>query len=178
MGLTHNVFLRHFASICMGLILTVSPGYGQTNLTPTFLPKSDRQDNLPQNSNTQNSNNISPKSSDNNQQTIDQVENQKIIEEMITPIELAGVPKAPFLVSQERAKIAAEKLYLSVQTVLATEDAKLSFVQVNSTFDAYNSLIVLLGLTESAQIENFPRLKSIGLALGALRDKIAVVKSK
>jgi len=115
-----------------------------------------------------------------NQINRNQVENpaeyQKIIQEMITPVAIAGVSPAPLLISQDRAKIAAEKLYQSVQAVLETEDLKLSYPQVNNTFDAYNNLIVLLGLTESAQIENFPRLKSIGLGLNSLREKIAVVK--
>lgn len=100
------------------------------------------------------------------------------IQEMITPVAIAGGSPAPLLVSQDRARVAAENLYQAVQMVLDTEDRKLSYLQINNTFDAYNNLIVLLGLTEPAQIENFPRLKSIGLALASLREKVTPVKLK
>lgn len=96
----------------------------------------------------------------------------QIIAEMITPQPRAEVPPAPILVSQERALAAAQNLYLAVNQILDTPDQKLTYTQINQGFNAYNQLITFLGLTDPAQIDNFPRLKTIGIALQSLHQRL------
>ncbi|MDX1978306.1 MAG: hypothetical protein SFT94_11605 [Pseudanabaenaceae cyanobacterium bins.68] len=104
--------------------------------------------------------------------------NQQIIQEMITPMPSPGIPPAPYLVSQGRALTAAQNLYTAVNQILSTEDQKLTYEQINQGFNAYNQLITLLGLTNPAQIDNFPRLKTIGLALDSLQRRVKAPKTK
>jgi hypothetical protein len=157
-------FIQHFSLLCLGLMLGVAPSLSQS-----------LSQGVAQTSSSSSLTKISQSEKTDKTERLGE-DNQKIVEEMITPVAIAGTPSAPFLVSQDRAKQAAQRLYLAVQTVLDTDDTKLSFLQVNNAFEAYNNMIVLLGLTESAQIDNFPRLKSIGLALTSLRERITVVK--
>ncbi len=96
----------------------------------------------------------------------------RVAQEAIVPVRPEGATAVvPVVLQKEDAQRVAATLIVRARRLLETPDLKPSITEINAALNAYNTLIVRLGLTEPSQLAYFPRLQSIGLALAEIRTQ-------
>ncbi|NJK59327.1 MAG: hypothetical protein HC918_02385 [Oscillatoriales cyanobacterium SM2_1_8] len=98
----------------------------------------------------------------------------RVAREAIEPVLVNGKNAAvPILLNKDGAYRAAVNLIVQTRGLLATADGKPSLMEINAALGAYNHLVVMLGLTDPAQLAYFPRVQNLGLALAEIREQNA-----
>lgn len=98
----------------------------------------------------------------------------RVAREAIEPVLVNGKSAAvPILLNKDGAYRAAVDLIVRTRQLLAAADGKPSLLAINTALGAYNHLVVMLGLTDPAQLAHFPRVQTIGLALAEIREQNA-----
>lgn len=82
-----------------------------------------------------------------------------------------GSPSPAIISDFKVVKSAALNLVINVNG-LAQSPVAPTLERMNSVFNAYNNLIVVMGLTDPRQLDYFPNLKELGQELGTLRSSL------